>query len=138
MHREDWLKVAEHVNMTCHGSEPVRSHEECILAFVRCAWISKPGFLYCHLLLSVCVCLCVYPHCAHSAVAGCPLRTLTSAPTLATCSSALIRCLSPPAVRLLTSISRAYRGQDVSDVFFFLLNPLSPPPPPNTFVACLV
>eukprot|EP00047_Mylnosiga_fluctuans_P004611 m.235539 g.235539 ORF g.235539 m.235539 type:complete len:909 (+) comp12845_c0_seq1:91-2817(+) len=34
-HKEDWLKVAEHVNTTCHGGETVRTHEECITAFIR-------------------------------------------------------------------------------------------------------
>ena len=35
MYKEDWLKVADHVNACCHASKAVRSHEECIAAFIR-------------------------------------------------------------------------------------------------------
>lgn len=35
MYRDDWIKVAEHVNECVHDSESVRSHDDCIAAFLR-------------------------------------------------------------------------------------------------------
>eukprot|EP00041_Stephanoeca_diplocostata_P038162 m.1481305 g.1481305 ORF g.1481305 m.1481305 type:complete len:928 (+) comp25175_c0_seq2:188-2971(+) len=33
--KDDWMKVAEHVNKEYHNGESVRTHDECIAAFVR-------------------------------------------------------------------------------------------------------
>ena len=44
LHRDDWMRVRDHVNRTCYNGETVRSHDDCVLAFIRC----------------VCVCVYVY------------------------------------------------------------------------------
>ena len=35
MHKEDWKKVAEHVNFSLHHGNPIRSIDDCVLAFIR-------------------------------------------------------------------------------------------------------
>ncbi len=34
-YKEDWTRVATHVNTTCHNGEEVRTHEDCITTFIR-------------------------------------------------------------------------------------------------------
>jgi hypothetical protein len=47
LHKEDWVKVAEHVNNVSHGGEAVRTHEECITAFIRFGqWMSIQLYIY--------------------------------------------------------------------------------------------
>lgn len=35
LHRDAWSKVADHVNNACHRGEAVRSHDDCIMAFLK-------------------------------------------------------------------------------------------------------
>lgn len=35
LHKDDWIKVAEHVNNSHHDGERVRNHDDCIMAFLR-------------------------------------------------------------------------------------------------------
>ena len=35
LHNDDWAKVADFVNLQVHRGDPVRSHDDCIAAFLR-------------------------------------------------------------------------------------------------------
>ncbi|EGD74687.1 hypothetical protein PTSG_06050 [Salpingoeca rosetta] len=35
LHRDDWMRVRDHVNRVCYAGEAVRSHDDCVLAFIR-------------------------------------------------------------------------------------------------------
>lgn len=36
MFKEDWSRVRDHVNNTCHHGQHVRAQDDCILTFIRC------------------------------------------------------------------------------------------------------
>ena len=35
MYKDDWVKVADHVNHVVYRAEPIRSHDDCVAAFIR-------------------------------------------------------------------------------------------------------
>ena len=38
MYKDDWVKVADHVNHVVYRAEPIRSHDDCVAAFIRSVW----------------------------------------------------------------------------------------------------
>ena len=50
MYKEDWGRVRDHVNTSCHNGQHFRAQDDCILAFVRyalglgCEHAAAPAF----------------------------------------------------------------------------------------------
>ena len=47
MHKDDWSQVTAYVNKTHHNGEPVRSCDDCILAFLRLERCALSSHLIC-------------------------------------------------------------------------------------------
>ncbi len=43
LHADEWSRVAEHVNTAAHAGQAVRSHDECIMAFLRSVLCCEDG-----------------------------------------------------------------------------------------------